>query len=111
MALVNQEKTFDAEAIRDTNTHNGTAINMYNFQLKTIMIHNHLDQQVTLQCQADVASGFSDPVNVGNSFNVAANTDSYQTCDSFFPFMRMTATCGTAPTTGTLTVYLIQYGE
>lgn len=108
MGKVNSEKTFDAEAIRDTSSHTGSVINNYDFQLKTIIIHNHLDQQVTLQCQASI-NGTSDWFNVGSSFNVSASTDTYQTCDSYFPYMRLTAQCGSSPTTGDVTVFFVQY--
>ena len=109
MAKVNSEKTFDALEIRDTANHTGEIINNFDFQLKTIIIHNHLNQAVTLQCQAS-ADGINNWFNVGGSFDIAANTDSYQTCDSYFPYMRMIASCATAPTTGNLTVFFIQYG-
>ena len=109
MAKVNFEKTFDAEAIRDTSAHNGAVINNYDFQLKTIIIENHLNQIVTLQCEGSAHADFSNKFNIGSSFNVAANADTYQTCDSYFPYMRLVAQCGSAPTTGDLTVFLIQY--
>lgn len=110
MARVNSEKTFDALEIRNTSLQTGTSFALYDFQLKTIIIHNHLNQTVTLQCQAS-ATGSDDWFNVGSSFNVSASSDTYETCDSYFPYMRLTAQCGTAPTSGDLTVYLIQYGE
>jgi len=110
MAQVNTENTFDVLEIRDTSAHNGSVVNNYDFQLKTIIIENHLNQQVTLQCQGSAHSDFSNSFNIGSSFNVSANTDTYQTCDSYFPFMRLVAQCGSAPTTGDLTILLIQYG-
>jgi len=109
MAHINQEKTFDALEIRDTNTHNGTTIDNFDFQLKTIIIHNHLDQTVTLQCRASV-NGSDNWFDVGSSFDVAASTDTYQTCSSYFPYMRLQATCSSSPSSGDLTVYFIQYG-
>jgi hypothetical protein len=102
MGKVNTEKTFDALAIRDTNNHNGSQIHLFDFQLKTIIIENGLNQQVTLQCQASAHSDFS------NSFNVGTND--FQTCESYFPYMRLTAICSTAPTTGSLTVHFVEYG-
>jgi hypothetical protein len=110
MAKVNQEKTFDAEAIRDTSSHNGATIPLFDFQLKTIIIENGLNQQVTLQCQASAHADFSNSFNVGSSFNVNGTTDTYQTCDSYFPYMRLTAVCSTAPTSGTLTIHFVEYG-
>ena len=111
MALFGQEKAFDAEAIRDTNTHNGVTIYLGEFRLKTIIIENSLNQQVTLQCQASAHSDFSNNFNVGGGMVIAASTNKYETCDSYFPYMRLTATCATAPTSGSLTVYFIEYGE
>ena len=111
MAKVNSEMTFDAEAIRDTNAHNGTQINNYDFQLKTIIVENSLNQTVSLQCQASAHSDFSDYFNVGTSFDITASTNTYQTCDAYFPYMRMTATCASSPSSGSLTVHFIQYGE
>jgi len=110
MARVNSERTFDALAIRDTSAHNGAVINNYDFQLKTIIIENSLDQTVTLQCQASAHADFSNAFNVGSSFNVNAATNTYQTCESFFPYMRLVATCASAPSSGALTVHFIQYG-
>lgn len=110
MAKVNSEKTFDALEIRDTSNHNGSTITNYDFQLKTIIVENHLNQTVTLQCQASAHSDFSNAFNVGSSFDVATNTDTYQTCDAYFPYMRLTAVCGSAPSSGDLTVHFIQYG-
>jgi len=111
MGKVNQEKTFDALAIRDTSNHDGATINNFDFQLKTIIIENGLNQIVTLQCQASAHANFDNPIDIGSPFDVAANTNSYQTQDAFFPYMRVKAICVTAPTTGTLTIHFIQYAE
>ena len=111
MARIDTVKVFDAEAIRDTNTHNGTTIWLAEFRLKTIIIENGLNQTVTLQCQGSAHSDFSNNFNIGNSWNVGSTTDSYQTCDSYFPYMRLTATCSTAPTSGALTIHFVEYGD
>jgi hypothetical protein len=111
MAKVNSEKTFDALAIRNTSPQNGEVINNFDFQLKTIIIENGLNQAVSLQCEASAHSDFSNRFNVGSPFEVAANTNTFQTCDSYFPYMRIVATCPVAPTTGALTVHFIQYGS
>ena len=103
---INSQNTFTDEAIRDTSTHNGDTVFNGDFQIKTLIIENGLNQQVTLQCQASAHSDFSNAFNVGSSFNVSASTNTYQTCDSYFPFWRVTATCSTAPTTGDLTVII-----
>ena len=104
---INIEKTFDAEAIRDTSNHNGGTVFNGDFVIKTLIIENGLNQQVTLQCQASANSDFSNSFNVGSSFNVSAATNSYQTCDSYFPYWRLTAICGISPASGGLTCYVM----
>ena len=108
---VNIEKTFDALEIRDTNDHNGDTVFNGQFSVKTIIVENGLNQQVTLQCQASANADFSHSFNVGSSWNVSASTDAYQTCDSYFPYSRIVATCGSSPTTGSLTAYIIGVGK
>lgn len=107
MASNVENKSFDAEAIRNTSVNNGDTLDIRGLKLKTIIIENGLDQQVTLQVQASAHSNFSNSFNVGSSFNVAASTNTFETSDSYFPYMRVTAQCSTAPTTGTLTVVFI----
>lgn len=109
MARVNSELAFDAESIRDTNDHNGTIISLYDFQLKTIIIENGLNQIVTFQCQGSAHSDFSNSFDIGSTWDVSASTNTYQTCTSYFPYMRLVATCSTAPTSGSLTVHFVEY--
>jgi len=110
MAHVNTEQTFDALAIRDTNDHTGTTINNFAFQLKTIVVENGLDKTVTLQCQASVHSDFSNSINVGSEWDATASATMYQSCETYFPYMRLIASCDSSPTSGNLTVHFIQYG-
>ena len=109
MSVSNSDKVFDALAIRDTSNHNGTTVALVEYRLKTIIIENGLNQTVTFQCQGSANDDFSNNFNIGASFDVTATTNTFQTCDSYFPYMRLTAICGTAPTTGALTVYFIEY--
>jgi len=104
---INTSKTLDAVEIRDTNDHTGVAVYNGDFVIKTLIIENELDEQATLQCQGSAHEDFSHFFNIGSTFNVAANTDSFQTCDSYFPYWRIIAICNTAPTTGNLTVYVL----
>lgn len=103
---INTQNTFTDEAIRDTSAHNGAVVFNGDFQVKTIIVENGLNQTVTFQCQASANSDFSNSFNVGSSWDVSASTNTYQTCDSYFPYMRLTATCGTSPTSGDLTVII-----
>ena len=104
---VNKQNTFTDEEIRDTSSHNGEAVFNGDFVVKTLIIENGLNQQVTFQCQASAHADFSKSFDVGSPFDVAANVNTYQTCESYFPYWRVTAQCNTAPTTGDLTVIIL----
>jgi len=80
------EKTFDALEIRDTNDHNGLTVYNGSFVVKTIIIENELNQAVTFQCQASMHADFSNSFDVGSTWEVAASINSYQTCESYFPY-------------------------
>lgn len=94
---------FSEEAIRDTNAHNSVGVDAQELPVKTVIVYNGLNQAVTLQMQGsrDNTNFF----NVGNSFDVAATTWYWQSCDTYFPYGRMIATCGSAPSSGTLSVW------
>ena len=94
---------FDLEAIRDTAVHNSISSDNSQFHLKTIVISNGLNQTVTLQVQGSRDN--STWINIGSTFDVAASTNTYQTSDTFFPFMRITAICSVAPASGTLSAW------
>jgi len=104
--LANEEKILDALAIRDTSDHNSSVSENRGFVPKTIVIHNSLDEQVSVQLQGDIVEGFSNPMDVGSPFNVATTTNDYATLTDYLPFFRVVCSCGSAPTTGSVTIYL-----
>ena len=109
MATVDQSQVFTALAIRDTSNHNSDTANTGEFQAQTIVIYNGLDQQVTLQLQG--SRDASTWIDMNNSFNVAATTNSYETVTDYFPWYRLTAICsGGSPTTGVLDVWILKTG-
>ena len=110
MAHINLELGFDALEIRNTATHTGTTISNFDFKVKTIVIENGLDKAATFQCQASVYSDFSSSFDIGATFDCSASSSIFQSCDTYFPYMRLNALCLSAPTTGALTVHFIQYG-
>lgn len=101
-----EDQVFNALAIRDTSDHYSSVSANIGFTPKTILIENDLNQSVTLQCEGSRYSDFSRFVEIGNGFVVTATTDDYQTATDYFPFIRIKATCSTAPTSGDLTVYI-----
>ena len=101
------EKTFDELEIRDTSDHTGNTVFNGSFVVKTIIIENALNQAVTFQCQASMHDDFSNKFDVGATWDVPANTNSYQTCDSYFPYWRLVASCSSAPSSGDVTVHVL----
>lgn len=105
---VNQAKALDALVIRDTNAHDGVVIFNGEFIIKTLIVENSLDQAVTFQCMGSAHPDFSNSFNIGSSFEVAATTNIYMTCDTYIPYWRITATCSVAPTDGSVTVTVFE---
>lgn len=105
---VNTVKAIDALAIRDTNAHTCDTVFNGAFVIKTLVVENGLNQAATFQCQGSANADFSNPFNIGSSFEIAAMTNAYMTCETYIPYWRITATCGTAPTSGTLTVFVFE---
>ncbi|MBW1672065.1 MAG: hypothetical protein JRJ45_00215 [Deltaproteobacteria bacterium] len=101
------EKTFDELEIRDTSDHTGATVFNGSFVVKTIIIENKLDQAVTFQCQASMHPDFSNNFDVGAEWDVPANTNDYQTCESYFPYWRLIASCASSPSSGDVTVHVL----
>lgn len=107
---INQARSINALAIRDTDAHNGDVIFNGDFVIKTLIVENSLNQAVTFQCQGSANADFSNSFNIGSSWEVAASTNIYQTCDTYVPYWRIIATCSVAPSSGTLTVTIFEVG-
>ena len=104
---INTNTTFEDEEIRDTSEHTGSTVANGDFQMKTIIIENGLNQTVTCQCEGSMHSDFATSFEIGSSFDVTASTNQPQTCSYYYPYFRVKAQCGTAPTTGDLTIHVI----
>lgn len=105
MPAMDEDKIFDALAIRDTAVKNSVVSVSGEFLAKTIFIENSLNQEVTFQLEG---SRNSTKVNIGAPFVVPANTNTYQTVSDYFPKYSMTAQCSVAPASGTLDVWVIK---
>ena len=109
MAHPDQDQVFIAEAIRVTTVVNSTESISGEFEAKTIVIYNGLDQSVAIQLQGCLGDG--NYIDIGDPFNVAAGIKDYETVTDYFPCYRITAQCTpTAPTTGTLDVWVLKTG-
>ena len=106
MAYQDVDKIFTAEAIRDTSSHNSVSSKSGEFMAKTIVVENGLNQQATFQLQGSTDE--STWYDIGSTFNVAASSNDFQTVETYFPFYRVVASCGTSPTSGVLDVCIIK---
>jgi hypothetical protein len=105
---VNQARAIDVLAIRDTSPHTSETVFNGEFIIKTLVVENSLNQAVAFQCQGSANSDFSNPFNIGGSWEIAATTNAYMTCETYIPYWRITATCSVAPASGTLSVIVFE---
>ena len=99
-------QVFTAEEIRDTANYISIVDEIGRFNAETIVVHNGLDEIVSLQLQGSVDNSIW--IDMGNSFDVSATTNDYETVSDYFPFLRVKASCSVAPTTGNLDVFLVK---
>ena len=99
---------FNNLAIRNTNTYTSDVSTNIGYRVKTLIVTNTLDQTVTKQCQGsrDQSVWF----NIGDPFTVGAGVTLYQTCETYFPYIRGQAFCTVAPTTGGLSMWVEKMG-
>lgn len=106
---VSEAQVFNALTIRDTNPHTSSTGNSRGYMVKTVIINNGLNQDVTVQLQGSRDS--TNWFNVGNSSTTTATTLTYQTADDYFPYVRAIATCAVAPSSGSLDLWVEFMGE
>lgn len=104
MAQVEETLVFDAKEVRNTSkTMSDTSNNEY-FAVKTLIVENSHDQAFTAQCWGSRHSDMSNKFLIGGEWTIPANTNIYQTCDSFIPYWAIEIWAATAPTSGSITV-------
>ena len=106
MSVKDEDQLFTALAIRDTANHNSAVVDTAEFRAETILLGNGLDQAVTFQLQG--SRDETTWVGIGDTFNIAATTNDYQTVTDYFPFYRLVASCGISPTSGVLDVWILK---
>jgi len=81
-------------------------------RLISIYIDNGLNQDVTIQVKANREKAYDKSVNVGSSFTVSANSQDARTLSpetsGWLPYIMVEVNCSVAPTSGSLTVWLIR---
>lgn len=111
MAKTQETLVFDEEEIRNTDKiMSSTSSNEY-MTVKTLIIESSLDQALTAQCWGSRHSDMSKKFKVGGEWSIPADTNAYQTCDSYIPYWAIEVWAGTSPTTGSLTVDVIKVEE
>jgi len=98
--------------IRDTADHYSdswdsyrSVVNFRGFSKGTVFVNNGLDQDVTIQLQGSRQLGFDYVCNIGSSFTVSSGAASYETFTDPLPYLRLRASCATAPTSGALDAF------
>ena len=107
---LHEVNAIDALAVRDTVVHSSAPINSSDYISKTLIIHNGLNQEITVSLYGSRDEDISRKLLVGSAVVVAATTDDYQTLTDYFPHMSVDAQCSVAPTTGDVTVYIERTG-
>lgn len=106
--FIGEDRVFNDEEIRDTSNHTSAVSDNRGAIPKTLLIDNELDQTVTVQLQGARDSAFTNVINIGDSFDVTTSTHDYATISDYFPYMRVSVSCSTAPTSGNLNIYLLR---
>ena len=112
--MPNEDVLFSALAITDTTAHDSNASVTIYAQQKTILVVNGLNQSVSIQAQwsRDGSSWY----NLGTAQSVTAGaaaeigTSTISALGDYLPMLRVTATCATAPTSGSLSAWLERLG-
>jgi len=107
MATTDKDKVFTALEIRDTANHDSVGSMTGEFTAETIVVHNSLNQDCELQLQGSADDG-ANWIDIGDSFTIPANTNDYQTVTDYFCCYRLQAQCSVAPTTGSLTSWILK---
>lgn len=112
MSLINQTTLLNELEIRDTDAHasGGSLFGAIGAQQGLIIVENSLDQIVSIQAQGRALNG-TVWQNVGAAFNVAAIVGTTPGVNNLaltvsWPEMRITATCGGAPASGSVTAWM-----
>jgi ABC-type branched-subunit amino acid transport system substrate-binding protein len=110
MAFVAEDKVFDAQEIRVNTEVISTIAVSAGLTVKTVFVCNDHNQQGTFTVWGSPLADHSKEAQIGNSFNIAANTVDFESFDTYFPYVRVKVTYSTAPTTGNLSVFLEKVG-
>lgn len=108
-------KIIDALAIRNTGEAVSTAVLIEGYIEKGFYISNSLDQNLSVQIQGCFvnSSNDSDWVNIGSAQTVNSGTNAIigvnevAELNNYFPAIRVKVSCGVAPTSGSVTAYLM----
>ena len=108
--MADEDKVYIALAIRDTNSHDSTVCMSGETDPSNILIENGLDQTVTFQLQGGRCEGDT-YINIGDTFDVSASTNTCQSISIYFSKYRLQASCSVSPTTGELDAWILKKGR
>lgn len=98
------------DALDDLKNDVDTIIQM--FRYITIFVDNSLDQDVSVQIKGNREQALAKSVNILSAFTVAKGTTYAKTLtpdnSTYLPYITVSVSCTTAPTTGSLFIYRIR---
>jgi hypothetical protein len=81
-------------------------------KIVSVYVENTLDQPVTVQLLGAISNNPSTTVPIGSSFTVSPNSADSKTLvpesSGWLPYITVSLSCTTAPTTGAVNVYLVR---
>lgn len=110
-----KEKLFYRYEIRDTNTHKSDIANMENHHYATIVVHNKLNQDVTVYVYGNEIGSYVDSIQMGTTSGYPCSAGERiaisLTPDTtgWLPFVYITVVASSAPTSGYVNAYIYKY--
>lgn len=105
--LHNEMQMVTAGAIRDITERFSAVCDCKRSGNKTVVIHNGLNQSIDIKVQGCIDGNFNNVLEMEPLETIALSSDDYITISDYMPNVRVSYQCSTAPTTGTIDIYMV----
>lgn len=107
--FIGEDEVIHVYALRDTSDHLTNISDNRGAIPKTVVIYNDTNQSITCQLQGDRDTDFDFAMDMGDTFEVVSNTHDYATVSDYLPYLKVKfKATNTAPTTGTVSIYIMR---